>query len=127
MLVLLGCTPRVAPALCCLKVRPFNPSGAEQDYCLLVMDGKGLCATSAMFRWGNKAQYHDISGLYDANDLLIPFHTSLLVIEPKAGYSFKDQGGINFLVSLFIFVILYIRNSIGYGRKVKALSLPKEI
>lgn len=58
---------------------------------------------------------------------LLAFHTSLFIKEPKAGYSFRDQGGGSFLVRLLIVLIFCIRNAIGCDRKVKALSLPKEI
>lgn len=61
--VLLGCTPRGCSDFVTLKWDPLTQ--AEQNgihYLLFIMDGEGVCTTSAMFRWGSKAQQMTYQG-----------------------------------------------------------------
>lgn len=124
----LAALPRDALTLRHLKVRPFNPNRAEWDSLFTVHYGWRRGSAQLLLCLGeeiNHSKWH--TRVVWCSDLLIAFHSSVFIREPKTGYSFRDQGGGNFVVRLLIILILRIRNSIGCDRKVKALSLPKEI
>lgn len=124
----LAALPGDALNLCHRKVRPFNPSRAEWDSLFTIHYGWRRGSAQLLLCLGEEIKHSKwhIRVVW-CSDLLRAFHTCLFIREPKAGCSFRDQGGGSFLVHLLIVLILCIRNSIGCDRKVKALSLSKEI